>query len=101
MTPWMGIGLLSLAVAVGVAGRAAASHESGWTPDGKMFVYIGTYTQRGSEGIYRCRLDTATGELSQPELAAKTPNPTFLAIDPSHEHLYAANEIGNYQGKRS
>ncbi len=64
-------------------------------------VYIGTYTNQGSKGIYLARLNTATGALSAPELAAEIPNPTFLTIHPSSKYLYAANEIGNYNGQRS
>ena len=36
--------------------------------------YIGTYTSNGgSKGIYRAVLDTETGKLSQPALAAEAP----------------------------
>jgi len=64
-------------------------------------VYLGTYTNKGSKGIYLARLDTATGKLSEPELAAEVANPTFLAITPSRKYLYAANEVGNYKGERT
>ena len=64
-------------------------------------VYIGTYTNQGSKGIYLARLNTATGAISAPELAAEIPNPTFLAIAPSSKFLYAASEIGSYNGERS
>jgi 6-phosphogluconolactonase len=64
-------------------------------------VYIGTYTDRGSKGIYLARFNTETGALSAPELVAETPNPTFLALDPSGMFLFAANEIGNFQGQKS
>lgn len=67
----------------------------------ELKVYLGTYTNKGSKGIYLARLDTATGRLSAPELAAEIANPTFLAIAPSGRHLYAANEIGNYKGERT
>jgi len=56
-------------------------------------VYFGTYTSSGkSKGIYTCRLDTSTGILSTPELAAETANPSFLAIHPDRRHLYAVGE---------
>lgn len=67
----------------------------------ELKVYLGTYTNKGSKGIYLARLDTATGKLSAPELAAEIANPTFLTIDPSGKYLYAANEIGNYKGERT
>lgn len=63
-------------------------------------VFIGTYTGPKSKGIYVSRLNTVTGHLSDPVLAAETPNPTFLAIHPNKKFLYAANEIGNFAGTR-
>jgi len=66
-----------------------------------VFVYFGTYTGAKSKGIYVSRLDLASGALSAPELAAETASPSFLAIHPSGNFLYAANEVGNYEGKAS
>ncbi len=64
----------------------------------EFFVYIGTYTEGLSKGIYVCRLDSATGALSVPELAAETPDPSYLVIAPDKKHLYAANELGGPKG---
>jgi 6-phosphogluconolactonase len=69
--------------------------------EGDCFVYIGTYTNRGSEGIYLCRLDSASGKLTALGLAAKEPDPSFLAIHPDGRHLYAVSEIFNFEGKKS
>jgi len=71
------------------------------TQAAELKVYLGTYTNQGSKGIYLARLDTKTGKLSAPELAAELPNPTFLAITPSSKYLFAAGEIGNYKGERT
>jgi len=62
-------------------------------------VYIGTYTGGQSKGIYLCTMNSATGRLSEPKLAAETPNPTFLALHPNGKFVYAANEIGKFEGK--
>ncbi len=62
---------------------------------GSSYVYVGTYTGKASKGIYRSRLDLATGALSQPELVAETANPTYLAIHPNQKFLYAINETGS------
>lgn len=67
----------------------------------ELKVYIGTYTNQGSKGIYVARLNTSTGALSAPELVAEVPNPTFLTIAPSGKTLYAANEVGNFNGERA
>jgi 6-phosphogluconolactonase len=70
----------------------------------KFMVYVGTYTNdKKSEGIYRMELDLATGKLSEPKLAGKTVNPSFLAIHPSSKFLYAIGEIDDFakSGKKS
>jgi 6-phosphogluconolactonase len=59
---------------------------------GKFWVFVGTYTNGKSKGIYRLVLDTASGKLSPPELAAELDNPSFLAVDPSSRFLFAVNE---------
>ena len=61
---------------------------------GSSYVYVGTYTGKVSKGIYRSKLDLATGALSQPELVAETANPTYLAVHPNQKFLYAINETG-------
>ena len=69
---------------------------------GESLVYFGTYTGAKSKGVYLCRLETATGKLSEPELVAETVNPTFLAVPAAGKDLassdrawlYAANEVG-------
>ncbi|HZR20315.1 MAG TPA: lactonase family protein [Verrucomicrobiae bacterium] len=68
---------------------------------GAQLVYFGTYTGQKSQGIYVAEFETATGRLSDARLAAKTRNPTFLAIDPKRQLLYAVNEIGDFEGGKS
>ncbi len=67
----------------------------------KYWVFVGTYTDGKSKGIYRCEFDPATGKLSEPMLAVETPSPSFLAIDPSRRFLYAVGETGEFKGKKS
>lgn len=69
----------------------------------KYFVYVGTYTQEGStsKGIYAYRFDPDDPKLTPIGLAAQTINPSFLAVHPNHKFLYAVNEVGNYEGKKS
>lgn len=64
-----------------------------------MLVYFGTYTGEKSQGIYVSRLNLQTGALSPPELAAEAANPSFLALHPTRDLLYAVNEIGQYEGQ--
>ncbi|HYW37802.1 MAG TPA: lactonase family protein [Terriglobales bacterium] len=62
-------------------------------------VYVGTYTDHGSEGIYAYRFDASTGKLTSLGLAAEAAEPSFLAVDSSGRFLYAVNETSNYKGK--
>jgi 6-phosphogluconolactonase len=65
-------------------------------------VYFGTYTtQQGSRGIYRATLDLRSGTLSEPQLAAESENPSFLAIHSNGRHLYAVNEVGQLRGEKT
>lgn len=53
-------------------------------------VYIGTRVRDGrSEGIYRIKFDPATGALSDVRLAAKTLDPSFIAIHPTRPLVFA------------
>lgn len=63
-----------------------------------FLVYFGTYTGPGSKGIYVSSFDTASGKLSPPELAAETADPSYLAVAPDHQYLYAVNEITETSG---
>ena len=54
-----------------------------------MLVYIGTYTNKKSEGIYVFRLNTATGELKPASVTTHKANPSFIAIDARRRFLYA------------
>jgi 6-phosphogluconolactonase len=78
-----------------------ATAEEPASPPGKRWVFIGTYTDGKSKGIYRFALDPASGELTGGELVAETDNPSFLAIHPNHRFLYAVNEVGNFEGQHS
>ena len=64
-----------------------------------QLIFLGTYTKDGSKGIYTVRLDSATGALGEPVLAAETPNPTFLTWRPDHRALYAGGEGLDADGK--
>jgi 6-phosphogluconolactonase len=66
-----------------------------------MIVYIGTYTGPKSKGIYMTRLDPARGTLSAPEVAAELKNPSFLAIHPNQNYLYAIGEVDEFKGQKA
>jgi 6-phosphogluconolactonase len=66
-----------------------------------QLMYVGTYTDGSSKGIYAYRLDPKSGKLTSLGLAAETPEPTFLALHPSGKYLYAVNEMNKFQDKQS
>jgi len=82
------------------AGRSDDVRRQG-SPKDKYLLFVGTYTQKESKGIYAYRFDAASSELTPLGVAAETTNPSFLAIDPSHRFLFAVNEVQKYKGADS
>jgi 6-phosphogluconolactonase len=92
--------IITLGIAVSACAQATPAQ------DNDFFLYVGTYTgfkyvhhskpfglgESHSKGIYVSRFHAATGELSEPELAAEMINPSFLTISPNHRFLYAVSE---------
>src|SRR5215469_11093624 len=86
------LALVLLTSVIASAGSLSLARQRA-TGGRSYMVYIGTYTVRDSKGIYAYHFKSghltpvgATG------LVAETPNPSFLAVDPGHRYLYAANE---------
>jgi 6-phosphogluconolactonase len=71
------------------------------SPKSKYLLFVGTYTEKESRGIYAYRFDAASSELTPLGIAAEASNPSFLAIDPSHRFLYAVNEVQKYKDANS
>ena len=69
------------------------------TRAGSRLVYIGTYTDHGSEGIYSYRFDLTTGKVASLGLAAESANPSFLAVSANGRFLYAINEVNVFEGQ--
>lgn len=62
-------------------------------------VFVGTYTRRGSEGIYVFQADRQTGELTKLG-CAPCEHPSFITFSPDRRCLYAVNETGEFRGQR-
>lgn len=58
-------------------------------------LYVGTYTDSVSKGIYQVQFNTKTGALSNLQLAAKTENPSYIAYSPDKKYVYAVGESGS------
>jgi 6-phosphogluconolactonase len=62
-------------------------------------VYVGTFTNKESKGLYVMRFDATTGTLTQPELAIEGISPSFLALHPNHRFIYSVNEVDSVNGE--
>jgi 6-phosphogluconolactonase len=80
--------ILSLVVSVGVV-RAEP-----------IMVWIGMAAPRDgeTEGIYRTTLDTESGALGTPKLAAEISAPGFLAVSPDGNRMYSLCRLPNGEG---
>jgi len=67
----------------------------------QYFAFVGTYTSKtDSKGIYSFHFDLGTGRLTDMAVAVTTQDPSFLTIAPNEKHLYAVNELGEFDGKK-
>jgi len=64
-------------------------------------LYVGTYSVRGSKGIYGYRFDPGSGLLTSLGAEAEVINSSFLAFSPNYQFLYAVSETSNFEGKQS
>jgi 6-phosphogluconolactonase len=80
-------------------GLACASFTT--AADAPLTVYVGTYTDGTSKGIYRFSLDPESGKASAPVLAGEAKNPSFLALHPSGRFLYAVSEVDEFGGAKT
>jgi len=64
-------------------------------------MYVGTYTNAKSKGIYYYDFNIETGKLSNKKLAAEIENPSFLAFSTNKKLLYAVGEVNNFDSNSS
>jgi len=57
----------------------------------KEFLYVGTYSVRGSEGIYVYSFNRAKKTLTLVQKAPALESPTYLSIHPTGKFLYSVN----------
>ena len=65
-------------------------------------VFVGTYTEHEgsqSKGIYVYRLHIASGELRLEREVPGVLNPSYLALHPQQQFLYAINEVRRFAGE--
>jgi 6-phosphogluconolactonase len=58
-------------------------------------LLVGTYTQGSSQGLYRLRFDSQTGQIaSDPVQVIKADNPSWLTLNKAQTRLFVSNENG-------
>ncbi|GAA4269279.1 lactonase family protein [Hyunsoonleella aestuarii] len=55
-------------------------------------LYVGTYTNGDSEGIYKLDFNTETGDLTNLQLSTSTENPSFITYSHNKKYLYSVGE---------
>jgi 6-phosphogluconolactonase len=68
---------------------------------GEMLVYVGTFTQHSSKGIYAFRFQASPPKVTSLGLAAEASNPSFLIVHPNRRFLYSVSEDDRFQGRPS
>ena len=64
--------------------------------DSQHLMYVGTYTRETSAGIYAYRFDSESGTAEEIGLVAEMREPSFLALHPTRQFLYAVSETDDY-----
>jgi 6-phosphogluconolactonase len=67
-------------------------------PKTEWIAWIGTYTKGKSKGIYGYRWVPGEHKFTALGLGVETPSPSFLAVHPNQQVLYAVNEIDTFEG---
>ena len=68
----------------------------------ESLVFIGTYTKGSdSEGIYVFRFDDKTGALTPAGTAGISTNPSFLALHPTKNLLFAVGETPDFRDRKT
>ncbi|MGK7371760.1 MAG: lactonase family protein, partial [Candidatus Halalkalibacterium sp. M3_1C_030] len=64
-------------------------------PDEEFYLFVGTYTGEGSEGIYLYSFDSSNGTVSPVDTVSGVENPSYLYLSPDNRSLYAVNELAD------
>lgn len=66
-----------------------------------MRFYLGTYTNRSSQGIYLGEVELASGRMGELRLVARATNPSYLDVSTDGRFLYCVNELPASDGKKT
>lgn len=62
--------------------------------DTDYYLFVGTYTGEGSEGIYLYKFNSEDGTVTPADTVSSS-NPSYLTLSPDHSFLYAVSEEGD------
>ncbi len=88
---------ISLSLAVSLLFFVFALHAQD-LPD---LLYVGTFDERGSEGIYVVEFDREAEKLTLIQTLGKTDSPTYLELHPAGDLLYSVNRKGTEEDPES
>lgn len=63
-------------------------------------LFVGTFTNNGSEGLYSYSFNTATGEITNKKLEAKLADPSFLTISKNKKYLYTVEKTDEFKDSK-
>jgi 6-phosphogluconolactonase len=85
---------VALAAVVVATSLASAAPQS-------LTVYVGSYSAPDKPAIHQLDLDLATGALRPKAATSGIANPSFLALHPNRQFLYAVSEVSEYEGAKT
>lgn len=63
-------------------------------------LFVGTFTNNGSEGLYSYFFNTSTGEITNKKLEAKLADPSFLTISKNKKYLYTVEKTDEFKDSK-
>ncbi|WP_234568100.1 lactonase family protein [Rhodohalobacter sp. 614A] len=85
------LSLLAVALLL-MAGCTQQQVENRPETDTNYYLFVGTYTGEGSDGIYLYEFNSEDGSVIPVDTAKGISNPSYLTLTPDHSFLYAVNE---------
>jgi len=67
----------------------------------KALVCVGSYSASNKESVHLFQLNLKDGSINKISAISGLLNPSFLKIHPNGKFIYAVNEVGEFQGKKS
>lgn len=83
--------LVSISLFYALTGQAQGQSKN-------EIMYVGTYSVRGSEGVYVFSFDRKAGTMQPVQSVSNAKSPSFLALHPSGRYLYSVNEGADKTG---